>query len=95
MRGEAAGGGRVKLSWSARADLDSGIKGFVIYCDGDKVGTFKGPESSRNPGYFQRGNFGDEPEPVVPAGSHRYQVATVNWSDLEGGKSAAVEITTL
>jgi hypothetical protein len=95
-------GGDVTLTCEARPDLESGLKTIVVYRDGARIGTWKGPESKRNPGHVQRGNYGDEPEPVrpelsytdkaVPPGTHRYELASVNFSDLESPKSAPVQV---
>ncbi len=78
----------VRLSWAADADLDSGIKRFVVYKDGAQLAEVGSP--------FQQGNFGDEPEPPTPAmtyidavaqGSPVYEVSTVNFFDLESPRS--------
>jgi predicted esterase len=83
-------GADVRLSWTADADLESGIQRFVVYRDGVEVGSVGAP--------FQRGNFGDEPEPVAPemafvdaaaSGNPTYEVTTVNFFDLESSRSPA------
>jgi pimeloyl-ACP methyl ester carboxylesterase len=91
-------GSTVRLTWSAEADLESGIQSFDIYRDDQKIGSYKSA-----PGYFQIGNYGDEPDPDQPvmtfvdagpaAGTHAYRIATVNWSGLASLKSDAATIT--
>jgi hypothetical protein len=95
--------GTVRLAWRARADLESGIGGFAVYRDGERIARVGGPEGGRTRGRFQYANYGDEPEPVdpamafteenAPAGAHRYQIAVVNGAGLEGPRSAPVEVT--
>lgn len=91
-------GGAVRLTWNAEADLESGIQSFDIYRDDQKIGSYKSA-----PGYFQTGNYGDEPDPDQPVmtfidagpgtGTHAYRIATVNWLGLASMKSDAATIT--
>jgi pimeloyl-ACP methyl ester carboxylesterase len=83
--------GGVQLSWRADADLDSGIKHFVVYRDGQMLALVGSP--------FQQGNFGDEPEPALPSMSAMdaaapenpsYEISSVNFFDLESPRSIAV-----
>lgn len=88
---------RIDLVWEAEADLESGIKTFNIYRDGERIGNFQGPQKSAAKGNFQAGNYGDEPEPEqlamkftdedVVSGKHTYELTTVNWADLESPRS--------
>jgi hypothetical protein len=89
------------LRWQAEADLESGIKTFNIYRDGERIGSTSGPTDTATKGYFQAGNYGDEAEPAYPemfyidsppVGQHTYQITTVNGTDLESPKSEAVEV---
>lgn len=82
-------GNVVRLKWYAEADLESGIKAFRVYRDGQFIATV-GP-------VFQGIGFGDEPDPESPAmeyadvnppGRAKYEVATVNGFDLEGSRKA-------
>jgi hypothetical protein len=87
------------LSWSATADLETGLREFVIYRDGEKLGTLAGAKGKGNPdGHFQVWNYGDEPEPRPAAmvftdttgtARSRYSVAAVNRAGLESGKTDA------
>jgi poly(3-hydroxybutyrate) depolymerase len=99
-------GQRLRLDWDADADLETGIKTFVIYRDGNPYDTLEFPSAPAN--YFtlekgfQRWNDGDQPIPSVPpamtytdaavsgSGTYVYQVGTVNWSGLAGPKSPAL-----
>ncbi len=81
----------VRLSWTADADLESGIKRFIVYRNGTKLDEVGSP--------FQQGNFGDEPEPPKPQMSYvdgapgpspSYEISTVNFSDLESARSESV-----
>lgn len=53
----------VRLHWQAEADLESGIKTFIIYRDNKKIGQFVGPGDPYTKGSYQYANFGDEPVP--------------------------------
>lgn len=93
----------VSLSWSAVADLDTGIKHFAIYRDGKKIGTLGGTITKANPaGHYQIWNYGDEPEPKPAAlvfvdklgtPTSKYEVTVVNHADLESGKPPAVIVS--
>ncbi len=83
-------GNSVRLTWSARADLESGIKSFKIYRNGTLVSSLGDP--------FQGIDFGDEPQPESPAlaftddqpgNAPSYEVSTVNGDGLESPRSAA------
>lgn len=96
--------GRVELRWRARADLESGIRTFRLYRDGEAIGPYTAPGrgGEGTTEVFRKPNYSDTPdEPVSPTSfvdtgaepgqTHRYQVATVNGDGLEGPRSAAVE----
>ena len=56
--------GKVRLTWTAEADLESGIKRFFIFRDGKRIGFLGGAVTKGNSqGYYQTWNYGDEPEP--------------------------------
>jgi pimeloyl-ACP methyl ester carboxylesterase len=95
--------GKVQLSWSAEADLETGIKRFHIFRDGKRIGFLGGAVTEVNKlGYYQTWNYGDEPEPrpapmvfLDKAGTaaSRYQVTTENHARMESAKSAEVAVT--
>lgn len=98
---------QIVLKWDANADLETGIKTFIVYRNGAVLTTLKynGPTTffTQATG-FQRWQDGDQPAPTVaPAmtytdsnlndtGMYAYQISTVNWSDVAGAKS---EVLTL
>ena len=79
-----------ELSWSARADLESGLAGFIIERDGELLVSL--PEQSKNPfgrPIFQNLSYSDTPtQPLmemkytdgnpVAGKTHRYRVFSVN-----------------
>lgn len=92
------------LTWSAVADIDSGIREFRIYRDGQQIGTVGGERIERwNPeGHFHAWNYSDQPLPEsgLPAmrlldraaprqAGAEYRVTTVNQAGLESPFSAA------
>ena len=100
-------GRQLNLKWDAVADLESGIKTFVIYRNGVSLATMKFEGTST---YFtvekgfQRWQDGDQPAPAqAPAmayadgnlndtATYAYQIATVNWSGTVGPKSAPLTL---
>lgn len=92
-----------KLTWTAEADLESGLAGFIIERDGEVLATI--PEKARNPfgrPIFQNLQYSDTPtQPLVPmmfvdlkseeGKKHKYRVIAVNTVGL---KSKASEATT-
>jgi hypothetical protein len=83
-------GNAVRLKWYAEADLESGIKAFRVYRDGQLLATVGDP--------FQGISFGDEPDPESPAMEYvdanppaaaKYEIATVNGFDLESSRKSA------
>ena len=69
----AAGTTRIDLSWDAASDGESGIGGYNIYRDGEKVGT------SDNTSYSDEG--------LSEGTTYKYRVSAVNGDGLEGEKS--------
>jgi type 1 glutamine amidotransferase len=85
------------LTWTVAADLDSGLKQFVVYKNGQKLAEVGGEKTKGNPnGFVQVGNYGDEPEPRTPVFVYsdptgkpgdRYEVSAVNHAGLESPRS--------
>ena len=83
------------LTWSAEADLESGLAGFIIERDGQFLASV--PEQAKNPfgrPIFQNLSYSDTPmQPLVemrfvdaemePGKSHRYRVIAVNTVGLK------------
>jgi hypothetical protein len=101
------GNRQVTLKWDADADLESGIKTFIVYRDGAVHSTLKFTSTSTfftTEKGFQRWQDGDQPAPgQAPAmtftdpnlndtATYVYQVAAVNWSDVAGPKSGFITI---
>ena len=97
---------KLTLRWKASPDLESGLKTFIIYKDGKKLETLTYTTKtlfSKEKGY-QRWNNGDDPAPLkLPElafvdphadskSTHTYQVSSVNWSDTQSKKSAALTL---
>jgi predicted esterase len=97
---------KITLTWNADADLESGIKTFVIYRNGTLETLIRYANRSlysSTMGY-QRWNDGDQPAPspappmvfadpdVKNTGTYVYEVATVNWSDTVGPRSAPITL---
>ncbi len=91
---------RVTLRWQAEADLDSGIKTFRIYRNGQCLAAYTGSA----PDLFQKPNYHDTLEKplsemiytdttVTTSTTYTYEVTTVNWCDLESPKSTPVKIS--
>jgi hypothetical protein len=90
-----------KLTWDAVADLESGVAGFVIERDGNRIATL--PEKPQNPfgrPLFQNLLYSDTPtQPLAPLeftdstaqpeAAHSYRVIAVNTAGLESPPSAA------
>lgn len=53
----------VRIIWTAKADLESGIKQFYLYRNGQKIKKFIGINDDYVKKNFQYGNYGDEPGP--------------------------------
>jgi len=78
---------RILLQWTATADVQSGLKRFNVYREGQKIAAVQS----------QGWNRGDEPDPIncvmaftdnlgVPTRSLRYEVSSVNFAGLESKK---------
>jgi hypothetical protein len=100
--------GQLVLRWDADADLETGIKTFIIYRNGSVLQTMQWPNAPSTlfttAKGFQRWDDGDQPNPT-PApnmtftdnnlsgtATYTYEVSTVNWSDVAGPKSAAIAL---
>jgi lysophospholipase L1-like esterase/pimeloyl-ACP methyl ester carboxylesterase len=89
-----------KLTWEAKADLESGLASFIIERDGQVLATV--PETGKNPfgrPIFQNLQYSDTPtQPLVPmqftdskadpARKHTYRVIAVNTVGLKSKPSA-------
>jgi hypothetical protein len=96
----------MKLTWNADADLETGIKTFILYRNGAVLATLQYSATTlfSTAKGFQRWDDGDNPNPGNPpamtytdnnlsdAETYTYQVATVNWSDLAGAKSETLTL---
>jgi len=94
----------ITITWDCDADLETGIKTFVVYRNGTllKRMTYSGstPQNYLGTTGFQEYGFNDDPNPnpapamtytdatVADTGTYTFQVSCVNYSDLEGAKSA-------
>jgi poly(3-hydroxybutyrate) depolymerase len=97
---------QIALKWDCDADLESGIKTFIIYRNGAIAQTLQYNTTTlfTLAKGFQRWNDGDQPVPSpAPAmtftdanlndtATYVYQICCVNWSDVAGAKS---EVLTL
>jgi hypothetical protein len=99
---------QVMLKWDADADLETGIKTFIIYRNGSIFQTIQWPNAPTTlftlAKGFQRWDDGDQPNPspapnmtftdanANDTGTYMYQVSTVNWSDVPGPKSAPLTL---
>jgi len=91
--------GTMHVGWQAVADLDSGLKQFIVLRDGQPIGTVGGEKTKANSqGFVQIWNYGDEPEPVRPdfmfddpvlKTSPLYTIKAVNQAGLESAPSDA------
>ena len=80
------------LTWQARADFESGLRGFIIECDGQPLATL--PEKLTERTVFQGLSFHDTPSQPVPPmrftnvtarpdAKHRYTIRAVNTAGLK------------
>jgi pimeloyl-ACP methyl ester carboxylesterase len=60
---EFLGKSTVRITWKARADLESGIKQFYLYRNGKQIRQYVGINDEYVKKHFQYGNYGDEPGP--------------------------------
>lgn len=96
--------GAVELTWSAVADLESGLKQFIILRDGREIGRLpKQPVGRFGRPLFQAMSYHDTPEKPLPemkfldpeggAGAKReYAVRSVNAADLVSEASAPATV---
>lgn len=81
--------GEIELIWSAEADLESGLRSFVILRDGDEIASVpEAPLGRFGRPLFQTMSYHDTPEAPLPEmkfrdagapkGAHRYEVIAVN-----------------
>ena len=85
------------LTWKARADFESGLRGFIIERDGERIATL--PEKQNDRTVFQGLGFHDTPDQPVPPmrftdpapkPGAKYRVIAVNTSGLKSALSAEV-----
>jgi pimeloyl-ACP methyl ester carboxylesterase len=86
-----------ELTWHATADVESGIGGFLIECNGQEIGRVPAkPAGSVGRPIFQRNGYSDTPTPplaemrfTVPAGEEGkkqvFRVRTLNSTGLKSG----------
>jgi hypothetical protein len=97
---------RFTIKWDCDADLEGGIKTFTVYRNNVLYRTLRYTTTSTYssiPG-FQRWNECDQPNPspapemtftdstVNNTGTFVYQLCCVNWSDVEGARSAPITL---
>lgn len=91
----------IVLKWDCDADIETGIKTFIVYRNGVllKTMTYTANQSFIGTTGYQAWGFGDDPNPnpapamtytdatVSDTGTYTFQVSCVNYSSLEGAKS--------
>src|SRR5581483_7232046 len=103
VRAEAKDG-TVIVTWDATADLESGIRAFIIERDGkDFAQVPEKPVGKFGRPLFQTMSFHDTPEPDLPpmryrdssaaGGSHDYRVIVVNGAGLRSEPSPKASVT--
>ncbi|MCR9199242.1 MAG: SGNH/GDSL hydrolase family protein [Planctomycetaceae bacterium] len=79
--------GQIRVTWSARADFESGIRGFVLSVDGKEIKRVpEHPEGRFGRALFQTMSYHDTPEAPLPAfemdidspGAGRLTIQTIN-----------------
>jgi len=96
-------GGKAVVTWEAAADLESGIRCFILRRDGkDLAQVPEKPVGRFGRPLFQTMSYHDTPEPNAPAmrcedpapgaEPHRYQVVVVNGAGLPSEPSAPAEL---
>ncbi len=102
------GNKQLTLKWNADADIEMGIKTFMIYRNGTLLQTMQWPNAPATlfttAKGFQRWEDGDQPDPsTAPAmtytdnnlsdtGTYTYEISTVNWADMPGPKSVPIAL---
>lgn len=93
----------VELTWSAEADFESGLQGFVIQRDGQELAHLpEAPASRFGRPLFQKMSYHDTPEKPLPAlryldatakagEKHEYAVIAVNSVGLKSAASKAID----
>jgi len=99
----------ITINWDCDADLETGIKTFVVYRNGTLLKTLT-YTARNNPDYlgtsgYQVYGFNDEGNPnpapamtltdatVSDTGTYTFQVSCINYSNLEGDKSANLTLS--
>ncbi|MBL8177665.1 MAG: hypothetical protein JNK48_23510 [Bryobacterales bacterium] len=94
-----AASGAIELSWRAAADMESGIRCFLILRDGVRIAQVpEEPKGRFGRPLFQSMSYHDTPEQPIPnmhytdpaPGSHTYSIVTVNSVGLESKPSKSV-----
>lgn len=98
----AATGQGVQVTWDAEADLESGLRGFVVLRDGKEVGQApEKPVGRFGRAYFQVMSYHDTPEKPLPEmrfvdrgapAKAEYRVVAVNGVGLRSAASAAAVV---
>jgi pimeloyl-ACP methyl ester carboxylesterase len=100
--------GQIVLKWDADADMETGIKTFIIYRNGSLLQKMSWPNAPTtlftSEKGFQRWDDGDQPNPtpapnmtftdnnLSATATYTYEVSTVNWSDVAGAKSGTLTL---
>lgn len=93
----------IRLAWDSDADMETGIKTFILHRNGKVLDTLRFPNMPQThftmDKGFQRWNDGDQPVPtpapsmtftddaITDTGTYMYQVVGVNWAGVAGPKS--------
>jgi hypothetical protein len=99
LKARRAPDGSVELDWAADADLESGLKGFVVLRDGQEIARLpEKPVGRFGRPIFQTMSYHDTPEAPLPAlryvdrtagpGRRDYRILSLNASGLKSGPSA-------
>ncbi len=103
LRATSGDGHEVELGWSAAADLESGIRQFLILRDGEELARLpETPQGRFGRPLFQSLSYHDTPEAPVPAmrfhdtttspgSTPTYQVITINGAGLRSEPSESVK----
>jgi hypothetical protein len=97
----------ITITWDCDADLETGIKTFSVYRNSIllKTLTYTGSSGYLGAAGFQEYGFNDDPNPnpapamtytdatVSDTGTYTFQVSCINFSNLEGDKSANLTLS--